>query len=128
MSKFLAIYYDQQFDYSLIKKYIEQNYKDWCFIYDVISIPQITNTAILHYTEIRMRGVDVLVTNIEDIYKVDGFNNTINYLISKKPKLFTLKYSKYLDLCTKIKNIWSLGVEKDIINKIMHYEGEIKYV
>jgi len=124
MKKNLAIYFDENRNYSIINNYIENTYKNWFYIYDVISIPNINHQAIIHYTDIRMRNIDVLITNIKDINKVFGFQNRIIYLLDSKNKIMNKDCMEYFELLKKVDEVWCDKISIEFIRNALHFKGE----
>lgn len=124
MSKSLAIFFDTTINYDDIK-HIYDMYDDYFFITDNISLNNIQHNAIIHYTEIRMRGFDVLITNTADIDKVYGFDNKLLYLYIKNFKIHTMNYEKFQNSISKLDKIIYLNHDDEkLIKSILNFNGD----
>lgn len=127
MKNTLAIFFE---NFEIDKKdslysYIVNNYIDFFYITDAITIKNVTNTPVLHYTDIRMREIDVLITDIRDVHKVYGLHNSIILYYSDIPKTIDISSTQHLDLINKIDRIiFNNTIDEKIITEVLSFTGE----
>jgi len=126
----LAIYFNKNIDLNNLKEYIENHYEDKFFITGDISLNDTFHTGSVHYTEIRMRGVDVLITDIRDIDKVKSFNNRIMLYFCSESNISNIDYKKTLSLIGHVdKILLDKKIDKKIIEHLFHFNSEkVHYV
>lgn len=128
MTNILAIMYDGQEIESIpgLYGFITNNYDDYFYITDAITVRDPKNKAVIHYTDIRLRNIHVLVTNISDVSKVCDLQNKIIYYYTTKPKAANIGLDEYRDLTSKIDTIlYSNAKDKQVIKHVLDFEREI---
>lgn len=132
MKNTLAIFFDKTNNLldQKLKNYIHKNYLDFFYITDSISIEKCTEYAILHYTDIRMRDIDVLITNINDIYKIYNFSNNIILYFNNEKASISIDSDEYSRLISKVNKIIydSNLVNIKVITEVLGFKGETEDV
>lgn len=131
MNNTLAIFFNKKFILpDRFINHIQNIYKDYFYIVNSISEKQITTAAIMHYTDVRMRGIDILVYDFDDIVKVNNFHNNIILYYSKKIKNYTtLNIHETQKLIKTINKIYyDDTINKQMITDILNFTGEVEHV
>lgn len=129
MNNTIAIFFNPNIDLGSVCDYANKKYDDIFYIIDSITIPNNTKYPVIHYTDIRMKQIDVLVTQASDIEKVYGFSNRIILYYQQTPTLINKNYLNYIDKINSLHAIWHDNtVPVELLIDIFQFKKEIIHV
>lgn len=122
----IAIFIRPDIDITKLNQYLKSNYKNIFYITDSITINGAQHTGVIHYSDIRMKKIDILILDIKDILKIKEFQNKIIYYYRDTPDIINMKYQDYKNIVNHINTIiCDESIPEQAVQDILNFNGEI---